>query len=54
MRTEQRIKEIREELRKLYNHDNDAPRLIKEMLKEFPHPRGPEGENGTPMSHNLG
>jgi hypothetical protein len=54
MNTEQRINEIREELRKLYQNDNDAPRLIKEMLKEFPSPRGPKGENGTPMSHNLG
>ena len=54
MNAEQRIKEIREELRKLYQNDNDAPRLIQEMLREFTFPRGPRAENGTPMSHNLG
>jgi hypothetical protein len=54
LNTEQRIKEIKEELRQLYQSDNDAPRLIQEMLKEFPWPRGPRAENGSPMTHNLG
>ena len=54
MRTEQRIEQIRNELRKLYQNDNDAPRLIKEMLQEFTMPRGKNAENGTPMTHNLG
>lgn len=53
MNAEKRIAEIREELREIYKSDNDAPRLIQEMLKEFPHPRGPYAENGTPMTHDL-
>lgn len=51
--TQTRIEEIAEELRQLYNNDNYAPRLIKEMLEEFVYPRG-EDEKGMPMSHNLG
>lgn len=40
MTTQQRIDKITEELRALYLTDNDAPRLIAEMVqREFPHPR---------------
>lgn len=40
MTTQQRIDKITEELRSLYRTDNDAPRLIAEMVeREFPHPR---------------
>jgi hypothetical protein len=50
--TEQRIQEIKAELRILFESDNDAPRLIAEMLKEFPNPRGPKLSNGQ-MAHDL-
>ena len=37
MNTQQRIDKITEELRALYITDNDAPRLIAEMVqREFP------------------
>lgn len=40
MTTQQRIDTITEELRALYITDNDAPRLIAEMVeREFPYPR---------------
>jgi hypothetical protein len=40
MNTHQEIARITEELRALYLNDNDAPRLIAEMLeREFPNPR---------------
>lgn len=53
---EKEIAKIRESVRKVYNNDNDAPRLLAEMMKEFPHPRGPRDKSGMscPMSHNLG
>lgn len=53
MKIEERIAEIQEELRNLYQTDNDAPRLIAEMLEEFTHPRGPLSLSGTPMVHNF-
>ena len=50
------IARITEELRALYLNDNDAPRLITEMLeREFPDPRGPRSSaSGGPMTHSLG
>lgn len=53
MKTERRIQEIREELRSLYKNDNDAPRLIAEMIQEFTNPRGPKDDRGNSMPHNL-
>lgn len=52
--TEQAINEIREQLRLLYKNDNEAPRLIAEMLREFPRERGKEDPNDCPTTHNLG
>lgn len=34
-----RLKEIEAELRRFYDTDNDAPRLIRELLSRFPYPR---------------
>ena len=40
MNTHAEIARITEELRALYLNDNDAPRLITEMVeREFPYPR---------------
>jgi hypothetical protein len=37
---QQRIDKLTEELRDLYDHTNEGPRLIAEMVaREFPHPR---------------
>lgn len=51
--TEKEIKEIEKRLEDLYKNDNDAPRLIAEMLGKFPNPRGPRASCGTPMTHSL-
>lgn len=49
---EQKIAALKEQVRELYQNDNDAPRLLNEMMKEFPFPK-PRGWNGLPLSHNL-
>ena len=38
MNTQQRIDKIAEELREIYKL-NEGPRLIQDMVEEFPHPR---------------
>lgn len=53
--TQQKLKEIEKELREIYNNDNDGPRLIAELVREFPNPRGPKSSiSQTPMAHSLG
>lgn len=39
MTTEERIAKITEELRDIYKNTNEGPRLIRDMVEEFPFPR---------------
>jgi hypothetical protein len=53
--TEQKIDRIKTELLEIHKNTNDGPRLIAEMMKDLPNPRGPEySARGGAMTHNLG
>ena len=52
--TQEKIEKLRKELHAIYNNTDEGPRLINEMLKDYPYPRGSRCEKGVVMSHNLG
>jgi hypothetical protein len=53
--TEQKIARIKIELLEIHKNTNEGPRLIAEMMKDLPNPRGPlYSASGKAMSHNLG
>jgi hypothetical protein len=53
--TEQKIARIKTELLEIHKNTNEGPRLIDEMMRDLPNPRGPQfSGSGGAMSHNLG
>jgi hypothetical protein len=52
--TEQKIARIKTELLEIHKNTNEGPRLIAEMMKDLPNPRGPKLISSGEMSHNLG
>jgi len=54
MNTNEKLNEIESLIREIYK-TNEGPKLINELLREFPSPRGPRSQsNNTPMCHALG
>jgi hypothetical protein len=51
---EQTLARIKNELLEIHRNTNDGPRLIAEMMKDLPNPRGKRDAKGGTMAHSLG